>query len=250
MEALVFKGNEGQALTSSLLVAEKFEKRHADVLRAIDDLLIKLPENECKRNFAILETRQIPMPNGGVRDERVMAMTRDGFTLLVMGFTGKKALKFKLEYIEAFNQMEAKLKEQSKPLTGAEYLLQQAKLMVEQERRLTEVENRLNEIDKEREENGKQLLAISISTEKLPEIALRDKIRMLVNRYATAANIKQSDVWHKIYDQLYYLYHISIGNYKKVKLKESNLSIAERNGFLDKIYAIISNMLRECKVEQ
>lgn len=111
MEALVFKGNERQALTSSLLVAEKFEKRHADVLRAIDDLLSKLPENECKRNFAILETRQIPMPNGGVRDERVLAMTRDGFTLLAMGFTGEKALKFKLDYIAAFNQMEKALKD-------------------------------------------------------------------------------------------------------------------------------------------
>lgn len=109
MEDLVFKGSDGQALTSSLLVAEKFEKRHADVLRAIDDLLSKLPSNQCERNFAILETRSIPMPNGGVRDERVMAMTRDGFTLLIMGFTGEKALQFKLEYIEAFNLMEKTL---------------------------------------------------------------------------------------------------------------------------------------------
>lgn len=246
MEALVFKGNEGQALTSSLLVAEKFSKEHRSVLSSIRELVKGCAENYADPLF--VETTFTNEQNG--QQYPMFVMNRDGFTLLAMGFTGKKALKFKLEYIEAFNQMEAKLKEQSKPLTGAEYLLQQAKLMVEQERRLTEVENRLNEIDKEREENGKQLLAISISTEKLPEIALRDKIRMLVNRYATAANIKQSDVWHKIYDQLYYMYHISIGNYKKVKLKESNLSIAERNGFLDKIYAIISNMLRECKVEQ
>lgn len=174
-------------------------------------------------------------------------MNRDGFTLLTMGFTGKKAFKFKLDYIAAFNEMERKLKEQQKPLSGAEYLLQQAQLMVEQERRLKNVENRLEAIEQERDENGRLLLEVSVSNEKVPEISLRDKIRQLVNQYSSASNIRQQDVWHKIYSQLYYLYHISIKNYRKIRRNESKLEIAERNHFLDKIYNIISNMIREYK---
>lgn len=100
-------------------------------------------------------------------------------------------------------------------------------------------------MEQEREENGKRLLSVSVSSEKVPEISLRDKIRQLVNRYASATNTKQQDVWHKVYEQLYYLYHISIGNYKKKFRGENKLDIAERNNLLDKLYSIISNMVRE-----
>lgn len=91
------------------------------------------------------------------------------------------------------------------------------------------------------------LLAVSVSSEKVPDLSLRDNIRKLVNQYASATNTRQQDVWHKVYDQLYYLYHISIRNYKKIRRDESRLEIAERNNILDKIYAIISNMIREYK---
>ena len=175
-------------------------------------------------------------------------MNRDGFTLLVMGFTGEKALKFKLEYIAAFNAMEKELEEQqSKKLSGAEFLLEQAKLMVEQERRLSNIESEIASMKKEREENAQALLSVSISSEMIPEISLRDKIRQLVNKYSSTTNTRQQDVWRKVYDQLYYLYHISIRNYKKTRRDESKLDIAERNHFLDKIYNIISNMVRETK---
>lgn len=243
MNELVFKGQNSQALTSSLLVAEKFGKEHSDVLKAIDALVSKMPENQCKGYFDNTSV-EVSQPNGGVRYSRVVVMNRDGFTLLVMGFTGKKALQFKLDYIEAFNKMEAAIKEGQKKLSGAEYLLQQAQLMVEQERRLSTLEGRMNALDKEREENGRLLLAVQVSQEKLPEISTRDKIRQIVNRYAIAQNISQQDVWHKIYDQLYYLYHISVKAYKKEK-RETYLDVAERNGFINKIYIIISNMARE-----
>lgn len=87
-------------------------------------------------------------------------MNRDGFSLLVMGFTGKKAMQFKLEYIKAFNQMEATIKAALKPKSQAEMLLEQCKLMVEQEHRLANVEHRLDDMEKEREENGKLLLSV------------------------------------------------------------------------------------------
>ncbi|MDR1112926.1 MAG: Rha family transcriptional regulator [Bacteroidales bacterium] len=108
---LVYRDSKGQSVTSSLLVAKKFGKRHADVLRDIHNLEEKITEvskNECKRNFA-LTSQLVEQPNGGFRDEGYYMMTRDGFSLLVMGFTGTEALRFKLDFIKAFNRMETTL---------------------------------------------------------------------------------------------------------------------------------------------
>lgn len=113
MKELVFKGKDNQALTSSLLVAEKFGKRHAEVLDAVRELIAKTENSTFVENqrinkmFALVE-QEIPMPvGGGVKKAPLYVMNRDGFTLLVMGFTGEKALQFKLDYIEAFNKMES-----------------------------------------------------------------------------------------------------------------------------------------------
>ncbi len=118
--------------------------------------------------------------------------------------------------------------------------------LVEHENRIAKVESRLDALDKEREENTKDLLALPMSDERVPEMTLRAKVRRLVNEYSNVANIHQQDVWHKIYEQLFYLYKISIRAYKKQK-GETNIDVAERNGFLDKMHIIISNLIKEYK---
>lgn len=243
MNELVFKGQNDQVLTTSLKVSEVFGKEHKHVLESVRELIKGCAENSADPMFA--ETTYINEQNG--QEYPMFVMNRDGFTLLAMGFTGKKAMKFKLDYIAAFNAMEKALKEQQKPLTSAQMFAMQANINLEHEQRLENVEKRLNAMEQEREENAKALLTVSVSSEMIPEISLRDKIRQLVNKYSSATNIRQQDVWRKVYDQLYYLYHISIRNYKKSRRDESKLEIAERNHFLDKIYNIISNMVREAK---
>lgn len=244
MNELVFKGVNNQALTNSLLVAEKFGKEHQHVLRDIRNLMEGM--SKIGETPMFVETTYINGQNG--QEYPMFIMNRDGFTILAMGFNGKKALKFKLEYIAAFNSMEKALKEQQKPVSQLEILVQSAQALLEQSRRIENVENRLDAMEQEREENGKYLLKVSVSSEIVPKLSMRDNIRQLVNKYSSATNIKQQDVWRKIYDQLYYLYHISIRSYKKVRRDESKLEIAERNQFLDKIYNIVSNMIREKNV--
>jgi Rha family phage regulatory protein len=247
MNELVFKGQNGQVLTNSLLVAEKFCKEPNDVVRSIDNLL-QNADNECDakvRDMFVEYTEDVPQPNGGVKSARRFIMNRDGFTLLAMGFTGKKALKFKLEYIEAFNTMEEALK---RHLSSAQMFAMQANINLEYEKRIENVENEIAAMKKEREENGKLLLSLSLSPEVIPQLSIRDNIRQLVNRYAEATNTATRDVYHKIYNQLYYLYHISINNYKKVRRDESKLEIAERNHFLDKVFNIASNLVREANI--
>lgn len=104
MNELVFRSDKGNPVTTSLLVAEKFGKQHIHVLRDIDSL------KKDVSNFGLMFFESTYSDSYG-RPQRMYIMNRDGFTLLAMGFTGKKAMNFKLEYIQQFNQMERQLKE-------------------------------------------------------------------------------------------------------------------------------------------
>lgn len=99
--------SDGKVTTTSLKIAEVFGKRHDDVMRAVE--LLQVPDSFKKRNFAELE---IPYKNGLGKTvmRKAYSITRDGFTLLVMGFTGAAAMRFKIAYLEEFNRMEAELR--------------------------------------------------------------------------------------------------------------------------------------------
>ncbi|EIO6627406.1 Rha family transcriptional regulator [Escherichia coli] len=103
---------DGQAVTSSLAVADFFSKRHDDVLKKIR--ILDCSPEFCARNFA--ETSiLVHQPNGGTRKLPCYHITRDGFAFLAMGFTDKRAAQFKEAYINAFNQMEKQLSKPSVP---------------------------------------------------------------------------------------------------------------------------------------
>ena len=92
--------------TTSLIVAERFGKRHDNVVRLIKAL--KVPKDFQLLNFEELSREQI-VHNGVVRKFPYYELTRDGFALLVMGFTGRRAMAWKIKFLEAFNLMEAEL---------------------------------------------------------------------------------------------------------------------------------------------
>lgn len=99
--------HDGIITTSSLQVAHFFGKRHTHVLRAIKNLLAETPDGYAP-NFGLIQT-EVDLGNGRTRKDPAFRMTREGFMLLAMGFTGKEALRWKLAYIAAFNRMEAEL---------------------------------------------------------------------------------------------------------------------------------------------
>ena len=97
---------DGQMFTTSLIIAQAFEKEHKDVLKAISNL-------ECspefyQRNFAPINY-EAEIGRGGKREFSAYRITRDGFAFLAMGFTGKKAAAWKEKFLEAFNAMERQL---------------------------------------------------------------------------------------------------------------------------------------------
>lgn len=108
MNELVYVKNDA-AVCDSLQVAEKFGKRHDNVLQVIDNLRETLLEIEERSEMFIIGRRKA---DDG-QYHRMYLMNRDGFSLLVMGFTGKSALVWKLRYIKAFNQMEKFIQEKN-----------------------------------------------------------------------------------------------------------------------------------------
>lgn len=88
---------------TSLMVAEIFQKRHKNVLQAINNL-------ECSAGFREQNFQPSHYINSQNKRQPMVLMTRDGFIFLVMGFTGERAVKFKIQLIEAFNKMEEEIR--------------------------------------------------------------------------------------------------------------------------------------------
>ncbi len=124
MNEILITNTNGELTTSSLGIAERFGKRHCDVLEKISDIMAEMNSTENSVQYFI---ESIYIDNSG-KSNKCYELTRDGFSLLVMGFTGKKALEWKLKYIEAFNLMEKKLKEQ-KPTADDKTKAIEAKLI-------------------------------------------------------------------------------------------------------------------------
>lgn len=104
MEALV-KVEQNQIVTDSRSVAENFGKEHAKVIRSIESIISETPKMASQKMF--YETTY--KVEGNNKSYKMYLMNRNGFSLLVMGFTGVRAIEWKLRYIEAFNAMETQL---------------------------------------------------------------------------------------------------------------------------------------------
>lgn len=98
-----------QPITTSRNVAEIFSKRHDHILRDIDELKENM---RVTQNWGDLFHETTYTHSQNKQQYREYYMTKDGFTLLAMGFTGQQALEFKLAYIDQFNQMEEHIKQQ------------------------------------------------------------------------------------------------------------------------------------------
>ena len=139
---------DGKAVTTSLKIAEVFGKPHKNVLKAIREL-------ECPEEFSGLNFEPAEYTDAQGKPRPMYFVTRDGFTLLAMGFTGAKAMQFKVSYIEAFNAMERTIKESaSTGLPAPEVLM--ATLCTEMERRI--------KAEAERDEYRRNLQRIAIAS--------------------------------------------------------------------------------------
>lgn len=172
MNEIVYRGESNQPLTNSKLVAEVFGKEHRNVVRDIKNLI----------EGGVLKNEQTPMfeettyiNEQNKQSYPMFIMNQDGFTLLAMGFNGKKAMGFKLKYIEAFNAMKRQI-EQSNPSVPHNYLEALKSLVKsEEEKQQLALENKKQQetiltISKENMELGNKI------TDMLPKVSYYDKI--------------------------------------------------------------------------
>lgn len=124
-------GKEEVTVVTSLDVAETFSREHKNVLRDIREL-------QCSEDFRRLNFEQSEYLNEQNHKQPMFYMTRDGFTILAMGYTGEKAMKFKEAYIRQFNAMEkvliGKLREREKGIAVRQALTNALKESQENER--------------------------------------------------------------------------------------------------------------------
>jgi anti-repressor protein len=137
---LCLRVERDRVVVSSKDVAKAFDREHKNVLRDIREL--NCSEEYRRLNFE-LTIQTVAMPKGATREDKFYLMTRDGFVLLVMGYKGDRAMRFKEAYIREFNRMEEELRNKSAfkvPTTFKDALLLAAKL--EEERQTLEAINK------------------------------------------------------------------------------------------------------------
>lgn len=134
MAESVFQNSNGNDVTTSLLVAEVFGKEHSKVVRDIESL-------SCSASFNAANFGVITYIDSRNREQTAYEMTKDGFSFLVMGYTGAKAGEFKEKFINEFNRREALLKDDDYILMRSQQILQKRVEIAEQKIRQLEEKN-------------------------------------------------------------------------------------------------------------
>ena len=175
MECLVIQSPQGRDVTTSIIVAEVFGKNHRDVLRDIERL-------SCSEDFRVRNFAHTPYthPQNG-QEYHYYEMTKDGFSFLVMGYTGKKAGEFKEMFINEFNKREMMLKSDDYILARSQEILQKRLLVAEKKLELAEATI---------EEQTAQL------KEQAPKVEYVDNVLASANTYTSTQLAKELNLRH------------------------------------------------------
>jgi Rha family phage regulatory protein len=245
LDGVIMPNQQGQPVTTSILIAEKFKKSHAKVLRDISKLACS-PEFR-QANFGlsnyIMRGKEYPM----------YYVTLDGFTKLVFNYHAKGAIEMSEAFIASYHRMDDELREKKThtPVSTAELILRMAQQNLDVQKRLDEITEKQKESDKRvesleimRNESIQDLLTLPVSESIAPDPSLRKIVVQLVNAYAKATLIEHAKVWGELYRRLYHIYGINA----RARAKHAGLDkidVCEKIGCLDKVHIIISTMIKE-----
>ena len=135
MDIMITANDSGEPMTTSRNVAEVFGKRHADILRAIENLECSVSFNQ--RNFALVKYLDV---KGEQRKQ--YNITKDGFVFLAGRFTGKKAAAFQEAYINRFNEMEQALKDMAAQKPAVDHMVSDLRGIASMSRELRQTQGR------------------------------------------------------------------------------------------------------------
>ena len=176
MADLVFQNSNGNDVTTSLIVAQVFGKEHKNVVRDIENL-------SCSENFNRLNFERITYKDARNREQTAYEMTKDGFSFLVMGYTGTKAGEFKERFINEFNRREFLLKDDDYILMRSQQILQ---------KRLEASEEKIKQLESQAEQQQETIeLQQQELTQSAPKVSYYDNHLQSVNTQTSIQAAKQ-----------------------------------------------------------
>lgn len=282
---VIIETYNNEAVVSSREIAERFEKRHDHVIRDIETLLGNIADNFAPQKWGTKSMfHEATFENRG-KQYPMYLMNRDGFGLLVMGFTGKKALEWKLKYIEAFNKMEATLRGQYNLETLSSLTTQMTALQ-------TQVESLTNELLDVRKKNQESIenmmFYVKGNQNRLDEIKVklqqpqayrtvrsydplprqesqarsvwRQNVYELVHQYAKLEGLPQNAIYKKVYENMNRVYgwyfkdarnqYVEKTGYKGDLSKISGLDVIEDSEMYRSIFlATLKDLLETAREE-
>ena len=189
-ETDIVKIKDGKPMTCSLMIAEVFGKEHNDVLKKVRANIEFFNEG----NFSLVEYNDT---KGETRP--MYLLDRDFASFIIMGFTGKKVIEWKLKYIKMFNEMEKALLEQSGKTTPKNYK-EALYLLIEQE----EERERILLENKTLQEDIGCLSGEILSWTNRKELG--HAVRVLSSRIGKV----EGKIWNELYRELYYKHSIQL----------------------------------------
>lgn len=139
MNTLVYENN-GEAVTDSKLIANKFGKEHRNVIRAIQNA-------ECSEEFARLNFELGYEKDANGQQRPYYILTEKGFSWIAMGFTGKKAAEFKEQFINQFFEMREWLNKSSQPQSQEEMLVAASQALLDHKKKIDALSSKVQEIE-------------------------------------------------------------------------------------------------------
>ncbi|WP_443660106.1 Rha family transcriptional regulator [Clostridium algidicarnis] len=216
------KNENGELVVSSRQVAEDFGKDHSKTIRDIENLIEGIAKNGDTYKTLFVTTQYQNEQNKQWYKEYLL--TRDGFTLLAMGFTGQKALEFKLKYIQAFTKMEQELKEQQKPTCIEDVLIQSLQEMKDIKQQINEVNHSVLQASAKAEETKEEVQAMRDIITLNPNSWRRDS-SALINKMAQ--NAGGYDHIKAIREESYKLLNTRLGVDIKTRLTNKRRRMAD-----------------------
>ncbi|MBS5886540.1 Rha family transcriptional regulator [Clostridium sp.] len=207
---------EGQLVVTSRQISEDFKKRNSHVVEAIENKIKSLTAENSEVEIEKLFIPTTYIHNGNEYKEYLL--TRDGFTFIVMGFTGAKADAWKLKYIEAFNKMEKAIKEQQVPKLSKEL---QAIFMIDGKQQ--ELEQEITVVKDEVKDLKDNLPLLGVDCDEIT--SLIKKICTKVTGYQTPA-YKDKSLRGRVYSDIYgqVKREFQVKSYKAIKRSQIELA--------------------------
>ncbi|GAB4007128.1 hypothetical protein GCM10028808_10410 [Spirosoma migulaei] len=214
----VTSNEQGLLVVNTVDVAKGLGIKHKNLLDTI-----RTHQKAIEGNFGRVAFETEPLQTGGGTQNRSVAYLTEDQALFIgtLSRNSTRVVAFKATLVQSFSTARKLLHE-----TG-------------QEQRIAKLERQLKLMIESQQQAARSLLELPRSTELLPVETTRIKVQRLVNGYCRAKGVGQQEVWRLVYDRLYYLYRVNIRAHKRSE-RESWLDVADRNGHMEKIYAIVS----------